>query len=91
MNQNKIWNKNQEKLKNIIETLKEENKNINKNLKKYSHNCNFLGISFIEEDENEDHFFQDKCFEDILNELDAKDRENEYKNIIHINQNIANY
>ena len=90
LNQNKTWNKNQEKLKNIVETLKEENKNLNKNLMKYSHNCNFLGISFIEEDDNDELFFEDKCFEDILNELDAKDRINEYRNTININQNNAN-
>ena len=76
LKKNKVWNENQEKLKNIVETLKEDNKNLNKNLMKYSHNSNFLGISFIEEDHNDKHFFEDKCFEDILNELDNRDNIN---------------
>ena len=91
LHQNKTSNKNQEKLKNTIETLKEENQNLNKNLMKYNNNRNFLGISFIEEDENDNQFLEDKCFEDILNELDGKSRiighKNNYRNDPYIKQN----
>ena len=90
LKKNKVWNENQEKLKNIIETLKEENQNLNKNLMKYSHNSNFLGISFIEEDDNDKHFFEDKCFEDILNELDNRDKINGYRNGTYIKRNNIN-
>ena len=94
LHQNKASNKNQEKLKNTIEILKEENEHLNKNLMKYSNKHNFLGISFIEEDNNENHFLDDKCLEDILNELDNKTPTNGYKyynrNDLYIKQNIVN-
>ena len=61
---------------------------------KYSNNHNFLGISFIEEDMNDNHFLEDKCFEDILNELDGKNKLNGYKsncrNEPYIKQNNIN-
>ena len=57
---------------------------------KYSHNCNFLGISFIEGDDNDEHFFEDKCFEDILNELDNRDKINGYRNGTYIKRNNIN-
>ena len=94
LHQNKTSNKNHEILRNTIEQLREENQNLNKNLMKYSNNHNFLGISYIEEDMNDNHFLEDKCFEDILNELDGKNKINGYKsncrNEPYIKQNNIN-
>ena len=60
---------------------------------KYSNDHNFIGVSFITQDENDDHYLDDKCFEDILDELDSltnksnnfyynNSQKNSYKNII---------
>jgi len=88
LHQNKNSNLYQEKLMNKIEILKEENQNLNKNLMKYSNNRNILGLSFIEENDDDNHFLNDKCFEDILNELDNKTKINEYRP--YIKQNAIN-
>ena len=96
LHQTKNYNINQEKLKNTIEILKEENQNLNRNLMKYSNKNNYLGLSFIEDNENENdnHFLDDECFEEILNELDGKPKINDYKylnrNELYIKQNIIN-
>ena len=39
---------------------------------KYSNEHNFIGVSFIAEDEDDTHYLDDKCFEDILDELDGR-------------------
>jgi hypothetical protein len=94
LHQTKNYNINQEKLKNTIEILKEENQNLNRNLMKYSNKNNYLGLSFIEDNENDNHFLDDKCFEEILNELDGKPKINDNKylnrNELYIKQNIIN-
>ena len=94
LHQNRTSNLNQENMKNKIELLIEENQNLNRNLMKYSNKSNFLGLSFIEENDNDNHFFDDKCLEDILNELDGKTKIIEYKNKNrndpYIKQNIVN-
>ena len=43
---------------------------------KYSNQNNFIGVSFIAEDENDSHYLDDKCFEDILDELDSRTNKN---------------
>ena len=61
---------------------------------KYSNKNNYLGLSFIEDNENDNHFLDDKCFEEILNELDGKPKINDNKylnrNELYIKQNIIN-
>ena len=83
-----------EKLKNTVEILKEENNNLNRNLMKYTNKNNYLGLSFIEDNENDNHFLNDECFEEILDELDGKAKINDYKyqskNELYIKQNIIN-
>ena len=54
-----------------INRLKSENKNLNKILSSYSNKNNFIGLSFIEDnnDNNNINDFDDQCLEDILDEL----------------------
>ena len=55
---------------------------------KYNNNNNFLGISFIEDADNDNnYFYNDKCLEDILNELDNKTQINQKNN----NKNEKNF
>ena len=94
LHQTKNYNINQEKLKNTVEILKEENYNLNRNLMKYSNKNNYLGLSFIEDNDNDNHFLDDECFEEILNELEGKPKTSDYKylnkNELYIKQNIIN-
>ena len=88
LHQNKLSNITQNKLQSKIELLKEENYNLNQNLMKYNNNNNFLGISFIEDADNDNnYFYNDKCLEDILNELDNKTQINQKNN----NKNEKNF
>ena len=63
-------NNNSEKLLDTIDKLKTENKLLNNKLLKYTSDYNFLGLSFIEGDEDIN-FMDDKCFEEILDELEG--------------------
>ena len=74
-------NKNEkiDKLLETIDRLKSENRNLSKRLMSYSSKNNFIGLSFIEEDENNNSLIGDKCLEEILDELDNNDiDENNY-------------
>ena len=67
-----------DKLLETIDRLKNENRYLNKRLSSYSSKNNFIGLSFIEENDNNS-FIGDKCLEDILDELDNYDMdENNY-------------
>ena len=61
-----------DKLLENIEKLKYENKNLNKKIENLKLNQNFIGFSFIEDDLEGSRFIDDKCFEEILNEIDKK-------------------
>ena len=61
-----------DKLLENIEKLKNENKNLNKKIENLKINQNFIGFSFIEDDLEGSRFIDDKCFEEILNEIDKK-------------------
>ena len=85
--ENKNSNYYKEKLMNNMEQLKTENNYLNKRLKEYSNQNNFIGVSFIAENENDEHFLDDKCFEDILNELDNRTNiNNNHNNLIYKSQ-----
>ena len=58
-----------DKLLENIEKLKEENKSMKKKIENLKINQNFIGFSFIEDDLEGSRFIDDKCFEDILDEL----------------------
>ena len=58
-----------DKLLENIEKLKEENKSMKKKIENLKLNQNFIGFSFIEDDLEGSRFIDDKCFEDILDEL----------------------
>ena len=79
---NKNSGQNLDKLLNTIERLKTENNYLNKRLMKYSNENNFIGVSFIENNENESHYLDDKCFEDILDELDNRSIKNNDNHIL---------
>ena len=86
LQKNRSSSKSQDKLVNTIDRLKNENQNLNKRLMKYTNNNNFIGVSFIADDENDSHYLDDKCFEDILDELDNRTtKENNFNNLIAIN------
>ena len=55
-----------------INRLKNENINLNRMIATYSNNSNYIGLSFIEENDNINDM-EDKCLEDILDELDKND------------------
>jgi hypothetical protein len=88
-------NKNEkvEKLIETIERLRNENKNLNIRLASYSSRRHFIGLSFIEQDENDSSFIEDKCLEDILDELnnnEENDNYNENYNYIYNKNNNNN-
>ena len=71
-----------------INRLKEENKNLNRIISSFSNKNNFIGLSFIEEDNNVNDN-DDKCLEEILDELDKKENhERKYNNIRDIKNKI---
>ena len=84
-----------DKLFETIDRLKSENRHLNKRLSAYSSKNNFIGLSFIEEDDNNNSFIGDKCLEEILDELDNNDLdENDYfynDNYNHDKYNNNNY
>ena len=88
-------NKNEkvDKLIETIERLRNENKNLNIRLASYSSRRHFIGLSFIEQDENDSSFIEDKCLEDILDELnnnEENDNYNENYNYIYNKNNNNN-
>jgi hypothetical protein len=86
-------NKNEkiDKLFETIDRLKSENRNLNKRLSSYSSKNNYIGLSFIEQDENNNSFLEDKCLEEILDELDNNDiNENNYFYNDNYNNNYNN-
>ena len=74
----KYENKNEKILIENINRLKSENKNLNKIISSYSNKNNFIGLSFIEDNNIND--FEDKCLEEILDELDNNDDNYKIKN-----------
>ena len=76
----KYGNKNEKILIENINRLKSENKNLNKIISSYSNKNNFIGLSFIEENNNINDL-DDKCLEEILDELDKNNDNNKIKNI----------
>ena len=97
MNYSKLIYKNKndniDKLLESIDRLRNENKNLSKRLLSYSSRKNYIGLSFIEDDDNNS--YEDKCLEEILDELDNNDiNENKYfygDNYNDIYNNNANY
>ena len=86
-----------DKLFETIDRFKNENRYLNKRLQSYSSKNNFIGLSFIEESDNNNSFIEDKCLEEILDELDKNDiNENNYiygddYNNYNQNKNYNNY
>jgi hypothetical protein len=73
----------QDKLIEMIDKLKKENTNLNNLLTKYKSEINDnFGLSFIDNNDFESSkFLDDKCFEDILSDLDKKDSEKNDKKV----------
>ena len=61
------------------EKLKAENKNLKRKIDNLKATQNFIGLSFIEDDLEGSRFIDDKCFEEILDELIGNTHENIYK------------
>ena len=61
-----------DKLVETINILKAENLSLNKKLSFYSSKNNFIGVSFISENNETE---EDKCFEEILDELDKNENQ----------------
>jgi len=70
-----------DKLLENIDKLKNENKNLNKKIENLKINQNFIGFSFIEDDLEGSRFIDDKCFEEILNEIDKKNNKKQTDDI----------
>ena len=70
-----------DKLLENINNLKEDNKNLNKKIEKMKMNQNFIGFSFIEDDLSGSRFIDDKCFEEILNEISNEKNNKNFNNI----------
>ena len=68
-----------DKLLENIDKLKEENKKLNKKIDDLKLNQNFIGFSFIEDDLEGSRFIDDKCFEEILDELNTNNNDNNNK------------
>ena len=64
-----------------IDKLKSENKNLTKKIENLKFNQNFIGFSFIEDDLEGSRFIDDKCFEEILDEIDNKNNKNQNNDI----------
>ena len=94
MNYSKLVYRNKnEKVNKLIETierLRNENKNLNIRLASYSSRRHFIGLSFIEQDENDESFIEDKCLEDILDELNNKEENDNYNENYNYNYNNNN-
>ena len=64
----------QDKLIEMIDKLKKENRELNSIILKYkTEKKDDIGLSFIDNDLEGSKFLDDKCFEDILSSLDKKD------------------
>ena len=90
INLNNNYNKNQEKLAENIEKLKKENNYLNTIITKYKNELkndkNFIGVSFIDEDPECSKFIDDKCFEELLTDLEKENsgsinKEGKYSNV----------
>ena len=65
----KIPDENYDKLFENVEKLKKENKILKKKIENFKSTQNFIGLSFIEDDLEGSRFIDDKCFDDILDQL----------------------
>ena len=65
----------EEKMAEKLEKLREENKKLIANITKLKSEQQFIGLSFIEDDLETEQFIDDKCFEDILDNLGDKKKE----------------
>ena len=65
----------EEKMVERLEKLREENKKLNATVNKLKSEQQFIGLSFIADDLEAEQFIDDKCFEDILDDLVDKDKE----------------
>ena len=65
----------EEKMVERLEKLREENKKLNTMVNKLKSEQQFIGLSFIADDLEAEQFIDDKCFEDILDDLVDKDKE----------------
>ena len=65
----------EEKMAEKLEKLREENKKLILTINKLKSEQQFIGLSFIADDLEAEQFIDDKCFEDILDNLvDEKDK-----------------
>ena len=65
----------EEKMVEKLEKLREENKKLNATVNKLKSEQQFIGLSFIADDLEAEQFIEDKCFEDILDNLVGKNKE----------------
>ena len=82
-------NFNNEKLIETIEKLKNENKYLNKIILKYKTELNMMDISNIKDEIDDSLLTDDKCFEDLLDDLDIPNNNN-VNNIYNIHNNNNN-
>ena len=68
-NRSKVPELSYDKLFEDNEKLRDENRKLNKKIENLKINQKFIGFSFIEDDLEGSRFIDDKCFEDILDEL----------------------
>ena len=82
----------QDKLIEMIDKLKKENRDLNTLILKYkTEKKDDIGLSFIDNDLEGSKFLDDKCFEDILSSLDKKENEKKLeKSLTSINQKNIN-
>ena len=86
---NNIYKKdmNNEKLLDTVEKLKNENKYLNKIILKYKTELNVMDISNIKDEIDDSILTEDKCFEDILDDLDNNININNLNNFQNNNVN----
>ena len=81
INKSKNPENNEEKLAEKLDKLREENKKLVSTITKLKSEQQFIGLSFIADDLEGEQFIDDKCFEDILDNLVEKNKEqNDDKN-----------
>jgi len=68
---------NEEKMVERMDKLREENKKLMTTIAKLKSEQQFIGLSFIADDLEAEQFIDDKCFEDILDNLVEKDKDKE--------------
>ena len=78
---------NNEKLLETIEKLKNENRHLNKLILKYKTELNVMDISNIKDEIDDSLLTDDKCFEDLLDDLDIPNNNN---NVNNNNNNVNN-